>query len=99
MKISNESPAFELRVERPSLEPKGNAPKASFAETLTAIVDDAREATAKGDADAEGLIAGRVEIHQAMVSMEKADLVLRMGTTVRNKLLEAYQQLMQSSQG
>lgn len=43
------------------------------------------------------LMGGQVEIHEAMVRMEKADLMLKLGTTVRNKLLDAYQQLMSSA--
>lgn len=53
--------------------------------------------TAQADATTEGLVTGEVDIHEAMVAMEKADLVLRVAGTVRNKVIDAYQQLMQAS--
>lgn len=53
--------------------------------------------TAQADATSEGLVTGEVDIHEAMVAMEKADLVLRVAGTVRNKVIDAYQQLMQVS--
>jgi flagellar hook-basal body complex protein FliE len=44
----------------------------------------------------EGLISGRgVDIHQAMIATQKADLAFEMTLAVRNKAVAAYQQLMQ----
>lgn len=58
------------------------------------------ESSAKAsDQAADDLVAGQIDIHEALVQMEKADLTLKLGTTVRNKLLDAYQQLMNSASG
>jgi flagellar hook-basal body complex protein FliE len=79
----------------PTPEPTPTEPSTGFGDQLRAAIGDLEEATAAADGSAEGLVAGEVGIHEAMVSMEKADIALRMGTTVRNKLLEAYRTLSQ----
>jgi flagellar hook-basal body complex protein FliE len=63
---------------------------------LQAALAEADKVTKGADRTAEGLVTGEVDIHEAMVAMEKADLVLKFGATVRNKMLEAYQQLVQA---
>jgi flagellar hook-basal body complex protein FliE len=86
-----------LRVGAPEAtarRPEGEAGFGSELGRALARIDDVAKTA---DTAAEGLVTGEVDLHEAMVSMEKADLVLKLGTTVRNKLLEAYQQLVQSS--
>lgn len=79
---------------QPALDDKKSS-GGGFDEALGAI-----ESTAKGaDQAADQLVAGEIDIHDAMVQMEKADLMLKLGTTVRNKLVDAYQQLMASAGG
>jgi flagellar hook-basal body complex protein FliE len=79
----------------PEATPSRTAPTEGFGDKLTAAIGDLEEVTAAADGSAEGLVAGEVGLHEAMVSMEKADIALRLGTTVRNKLLEAYRTLSQ----
>ena len=44
----------------------------------------------------EGLMRGNgVDIHQAMIATQKADLAFEMALSVRNKAVAAYQQIMQ----
>lgn len=85
-------------VELPELD-KGaslEGDKGGFEAAIKSAISQASETAKTADADAEGLVRGDVDIHEAMVSMQKADLVLRLGTTVRNKLLDAYRQLSQT---
>ena len=67
----------------------------AFAEAVSELGETARQA----DVAADGLVEGTVDMHEALVTMEKADIMLKLGTTVRNKLLDAYQQLMSSGSG
>jgi flagellar hook-basal body complex protein FliE len=71
----------------------------SLGDTFAEALNEVGRVTKQADQAADGLVAGSVDIHEAMVSMEKADLMLKLGTTVRNKLLDAYQQLMNSGAG
>jgi flagellar hook-basal body complex protein FliE len=70
-----------------------------FAGKLDSALADLEPSAAGADKTSEGLVTGEVDIHEAMVAMEKADLVLRVAVTARNKVIDAYQQLMQSSGG
>lgn len=65
----------------------------TFSKLLAAADTIAQESDKAG----AGLMSGQMEIHEAMVRMEKADLMLKLGTNVRNKLLDAYQQLLSSA--
>jgi flagellar hook-basal body complex protein FliE len=74
----------------------GGAPfDASLRDAMAALEQNVTDA----DATTEGLVTGEVDIHEAMVAMEKADLTLRVAGTVRTKVIEAYQQLMQVAGG
>jgi len=49
----------------------------------------------EADAAARGFALGQASsVHDAMIAMEKADLSLRLTTKVRNKVVEAYQEIM-----
>ena len=41
------------------------------------------------------MVAGRMDIHQAMVAIEQAQISFSLLLQVRNKMIEAYQQIMQ----
>jgi flagellar hook-basal body complex protein FliE len=79
----------------PEPQPTPAEPSHGFGDALQSAIGDLEEVTAAADGTAEGLVSGEVGLHEAMVSMEKADIALRLGTTVRNKLLEAYRTLSQ----
>ncbi len=70
-----------------------------FGARLESAMADLETTAAGADATSEGLVTGEVDIHEAMVAMEKADLVLRVAGTVRNKVIDAYQQLLQAGGG
>lgn len=96
MKISLDKPSEFRPLELPTQTAKVGAAGGGFEDSVKQAISQATETARQADADAEGLIRGDVEVHEAMVSMQKADLVLRLGTTVRNKLLDAYRQLTQA---
>lgn len=69
--------------------------ESTFGAHLAASLQTLESSTVQADRDAEGMITGEVDLHTAMISMEKADIMLKVGSTVRNKLLDAYRQLTQ----
>lgn len=79
--------------------PTGEGGDADFTGKLESALADLDQTAQGADKTSEGLVTGEVDIHEAMVAMEKADLVLRVAVTARNKVIDAYQQLMQSSGG
>lgn len=80
---------------RPVTDPGGET--SAFSTRLQDAMRALEATAAQSDATSEAMIAGEVDIHEAMVAMEKADLVLRIAGTVRNKVIDAYQQLMQAA--
>jgi flagellar hook-basal body complex protein FliE len=70
----------------------------SFSDVLGKAV---QEVSAKQSAASEavtGLISGQnVSLHQAMISMQEANVSFQLMVEVRNKLLESYQELMRMS--
>lgn len=66
----------------------------SFLDTLKSKLDEVNDKQIQADSDTEKLIKGEdVDIHQVMLSTEEAKLSLQMAVQVRNKLLDAYQEL------
>ncbi|MCS7172060.1 MAG: flagellar hook-basal body complex protein FliE [Armatimonadetes bacterium] len=66
----------------------------AFAEALERAVRSADELQRRADAAAAALADGRTDdVHAVMVAMEEANLALQLAIQVRNRLLEAYQEL------
>jgi flagellar hook-basal body complex protein FliE len=94
-RLSYEGPSA-VEPALPSLDPTGvsHGPQGgSFAEHLETSLGQLEATTAQADQASEGMVTGHVDIHDAMIAMEKADVMLKLGGTVRNKLLDAYRQL------
>jgi len=76
--------------------PAGGAKEAAetFGRLLTQAVDNLNQVNAQADGAVAQLAAGGpVELHDVMIAMEEADLSLRLALQVRNKLVEAYQEI------
>jgi flagellar hook-basal body complex protein FliE len=67
----------------------------SFAEELKAKMYEADQFQHRADqAMQEGAVKGAENIHESMIKLEEADLSLRLLMKVRNKALDAYQEVM-----
>jgi len=73
----------------------GNGPFESFSSLLKNALQDVNQLHLNADADAQKLVAGEaVDVHQVMIGMEKANVAFGLTLQVRNKLVEAYQEVM-----
>jgi flagellar hook-basal body complex protein FliE len=73
----------------------GNAVFESFSSVLNQALQNVNQVHLAADADAQKLAAGEeVDIHQVMIGMEKANVAFGLTLQVRNKLVEAYQEIM-----
>ena len=67
----------------------------SFGDMLSSMVSKTNQMQQQADQAIEQLQAGGEEsLHQTMISMEKADISLRYMVQVRNKAIDAYQEIM-----
>jgi flagellar hook-basal body complex protein FliE len=78
-----------------SLEKSAQPAETSFGETIKKAVSEVNDLQTQADEIANKLAAGEaVEIHQAMIAMQKAVTALQFTVQVRNKIIEAYQEIM-----
>jgi flagellar hook-basal body complex protein FliE len=69
--------------------------EASFGDILTNLVAQTNEQQHNADQAIRQLqTGGEKNLHEAMIAMEKADISLRYTIQVRNKAIEAYQEVM-----
>lgn len=65
-----------------------------FAETLRGAIDQAEQLQGEADAKVSGLLEGNgMDVHSAMIAVEKADLSFQLMMQVRNKIVAAYQEI------
>jgi flagellar hook-basal body complex protein FliE len=79
------------------LRPASGAAQQDFANVLqTAVENVNRLQHEAGDAARAFAVGQASSIHDTMIAMEKADISLRLLTQVRNKAVEAYQEIMRT---
>jgi len=67
----------------------------SFGQLLERMVDQTNQAQVQSDEAVKELVAGRSKnIHETMLTIEKADTSLKLMMQVRNKVLDAYREIM-----
>jgi len=67
----------------------------SFAATLKDAVGQVNALQKESDHKMQELATGKTQnIHETMIAAEKADIALRLMVQVRNKMIEAYQEIM-----
>ena len=66
-----------------------------FAQALKSSISEVNQAQTNADHAAEQIAAGQTkDLHGAMIKLEEADISLRLMVQVRNKAVEAYQEIM-----
>jgi flagellar hook-basal body complex protein FliE len=82
-------------VSRPPAPPQSEGSGPSFDEVLkTAFQSVDRLQKEANQAIQHLAVDGSINVHQTMIAMEKADLSFRLMLQIRNKLVDAYQELM-----
>lgn len=71
------------------------AESTSFGGKIKEVISEVNNLQADADTVANKLASGdAIEIHQAMIAMQKASTALQFTIQVRNKIIEAYQEIM-----
>jgi flagellar hook-basal body complex protein FliE len=72
-----------------------STPAAPFAGVFRSMVEQTTALDQKASEAVSGLLNGQgVEIHDAMIATQKADMAFELALQVRNKAVAAYQQMM-----
>jgi flagellar hook-basal body complex protein FliE len=66
----------------------------SFGASLSRLVGTVEDSHNSANAAVSGMLSGQLDVHDAMIALQRADLTLQFGVQVRNKLMNAYQEIM-----
>lgn len=65
-----------------------------FGEVLKGAVNSINHLEADADQKIVDMLQGKADIHESMIALQKADLSMRLFMKVRNKVVEAYREVM-----
>ena len=87
------------RIEQPNIPtPSGKTiqpGEPTFADSLKMAVDNVNQLQKQADKKMQELATGKSQnIHEVMIATERADIALKLMMQVRNKIIEAYQEVM-----
>ncbi len=78
-----------------ALTPPRDEASAGFTELLQQAIEEVNQAQQTADSARRDFAVGEARsVHDTMITLEKADLSLRLLMQVRNKVVEAYQEVM-----
>ena len=97
---------IDFRLQFPSeidrISERGPAPKeakgsAGFSGSLGQAISNLDQLHMQADVQAEAIASGGGNLHEVALAFEKADVAMRLATKVRNKIVEAYNEVMKMS--
>ena len=65
-----------------------------FGQTLKSAIEKVDGMQVEADTEAQKLAGGAGNLHETMLALEKADVAMRVAMKVRNKILDAYNEVM-----
>ena len=65
-----------------------------FGASLGRLIGTVEESHNSSNAAVTGMLTKQLDVHDAMIALQRADLTLQFGVQVRNKLMNAYQEIM-----
>lgn len=65
-----------------------------FSDALGRVVDAVETTEANANTAVSGMLNGTTDVHDAMIALQRADLTLQFSVQIRNKLVQAYQEIM-----
>ena len=90
--------SISVRKEAPGSLGESGAPEAKgggFLDALSKTLEEVNQEQVKADDSIKDIIAGKSKnIHETMLQIQKAELSLKTMMQVRNKILEAYKEIM-----
>jgi flagellar hook-basal body complex protein FliE len=74
-----------------SIKPRANQ---GFGDVISAAVEKVGKLENEADRSIGDLLQGRTDIHETMIALQKSDISMRTFLAVRNKVIEAYREIM-----
>ncbi|WP_338786622.1 flagellar hook-basal body complex protein FliE [Metabacillus sp. FJAT-53654] len=85
----------QIQLKTNSLMDNTSTSKTSFADSLKQAINQVNQSQIESDKMTEALATGKnVELHDVMITAQKASVSMTLAVEVRNKAIEAYQEMM-----
>lgn len=78
----------------PAATPQAAPAGQPFADALHKLVDRVEATGAQANGAVARMLEGSGDVHEAMIALQQADTTFQLAMQVRNKLLQAYQEIM-----
>ena len=72
----------------------GGSGAGGFTDSLTKLVNSVESSSEEANSAVANMLDGSGDVHEAMIALQKAELTLQLTVQVRNKLVQAYQDIM-----
>jgi flagellar hook-basal body complex protein FliE len=69
-------------------------PAAGFAESLAGVLAGVDQSAGKANDAVANMVQGTGDVHEAMLALQRAETAMQLTVQVRNKLVQAYQDVM-----
>lgn len=66
----------------------------SFADALTRLIENTGKSAEQANAAVGGMLDKSVDVHDAMIALQRAEMSLQLTVQIRNKLVQAYQDIL-----
>jgi len=77
-----------------AVEPVSGARAGDFVDSLKGWLDSVNDSAGQANQAVNGMVNGTGDVHTAMIALQRADTMLELTVQVRNKLVQAYQDVM-----
>ncbi len=91
-KVYSDIPRIMVPTAAPHRQPSGP----SFAKLLNEAVQQVNDVEKGSQGELQKFLSNESDLHSVMIALEKADLSFQVMMQVRNKIVQAYQELMKS---
>ena len=77
-----------------AVEPASGVGASDFVDSLKGWLDSVNDSAGQANQAVNGMVNGTGDVHTAMIALQRADTMLELTVQVRNKLVQAYQDVM-----
>lgn len=90
--ISSATSGLGLPLAKPAGQQPGS--ESSFGDALRQLVGSVESSSTEANQAIGRMLDGTGDVHEAVIALQRADTMLQMTVQVRNKLVQAYQEVM-----
>ena len=83
-----------MRSTPPAAADAAGAARGSFGDSVAKLVNSVETSDHTANTAVQQMLDGSGDVHDAMIALQRAELTLQLTVQVRNKLVQAYQEIM-----